>query len=108
MGKFSEIQEEAGTSPTNFTSEVDIDNISERLLRFHRSNYYTWWADNKERFPTLSKLAQRYISAPPTSAPSERLFSGAAEIYYDQRNRLAPERAEILLFIKNNYTLAKS
>ena len=40
---FSEILEEAGTSPTDFRSEVDIDKyLSEPLLKFHRSNCYTW------------------------------------------------------------------
>ena len=107
---FSEILEEAGTSPTDFRSEVDIDKyLSEPLLKFHRSNCYTWWAENKERFPALAKLAQRFLSATSTctSVPSEQLFSGAGEIYYDRRNRLAPERAETLIFIKNNFTVAK-
>ena len=103
---FSEILEEAGISPTDFRSEVDIDKyLSEPLLKFHRTNCYKWWAENKEWFPALAKLAQRYLSAPPTTVPSEQLFAGAGEIYYDRRNRLAPERAEILLFIKSNFTL---
>ena len=59
---------------------------------------------DKEQFPALAKLVQRYLSAPPTSVPSERLFSGAGEIY-DWCNRLTSERAETLLFIKNNFTL---
>ena len=59
----------------------------------------------REQVPALAKLAQCYLSAPPTSVPSEQLFSGAGEIYYDWCNRLAPERAETLLFIKNNFTL---
>ena len=36
---------------------------------------------------------------------SERLFSGAGDVYDDKRNRLAPEKAEMLLFIKNNFSL---
>ena len=103
---FSEILEEAGASPTEFNPELDIDKyLSEPLIAFHRSNCYTWWTENSTRFPALAKLAQRYLSAPATSVPSERLFSGAGEVYYDQRNRLAPERAEMLLFIKNNFSL---
>ena len=33
------------------------------------------------------------------------LFSGAGDVYDDKRNRLAPEKAEMLLFIKNNFSL---
>ena len=39
---FSEILEKAGTSPTDFRSEVDIDKyLPEPLLKFHTSNCYT-------------------------------------------------------------------
>ena len=77
--------------------------FSEPVLEFHRSNCFTWWNDNKNRFPLLAKLAQRYLAAPPTSVPSERVFSGASDIYDEKRNRLSPEKAETLLFIKNNF-----
>lgn len=79
--------------------------LAEPLIPFHRVNSYSWWAENKIRFPPLAKLAQRYLSVPPTSVPSERLFSGAGEIYDPKTNRLAPERAEMLLFIKTNLPL---
>lgn len=55
------------------------------------------------RFPGIAKLAQQYLGAPPTSVPPERLFSGASDIYDEKRTRLLPEKAETLLFIKNNY-----
>ena len=46
---FSEIR-----SPTDFRSEVDIDKyLSEPLLKFHISNCYTWWAENKEQAVTV-------------------------------------------------------
>ena len=79
--------------------------LSEPLLEFHSSNCFTWWNNNKSRFPLLAKMAQRYLTAPPTSVPSERVFSGASDIYDEKRNRLSPEKAEVLLFIKNNFKL---
>ena len=64
-----------------------------------------WWAESKGWFLTFAKLSMKYLSAPPVSAPSERVFSSAGDIYDEKRNRLAPDRAEMLLFIKNNFPL---
>ena len=101
---FADILEEAGVEVNTHNAIVD-KYLAEPLIPFHRGNSFCWWAENKIHFPHLSKLAQRYLSTPPTSVPSERLFSGAGEIYDPKKNRLAPERAEMLFFIKNNLTL---
>ena len=102
---FSEILQEAGASIDNSGNEVDIY-FSEPLIEFHGGEHsLNWWATNKFRFPVLAKLARRYLSAPPTSVPSERLFSVAGDIYDEKRNRLSPEHAEVLLFIKSNFHL---
>ena len=102
---FSEILEEAGAEIDSTYNSVVDKYLAEPLITFHRGNSFTWWEENKPRFLPLAKLAQRYLSAPPTSVPSERLFSGAGDIYDEKRNRLAPERAESLLFIKNNFNV---
>ena len=101
---FAEILEEAGVEVDTCNAVVD-KYLAEPLIPFHRGNSLSWWAENKIRFPALAKLSPKHLSAPPTSVPSERLFSGAGEIYDPKRNRLAPERAEMLLFIKNNLKL---
>ena len=67
---------------------------------------FTWWSQHKARFPLLSRLARRYLSATATSVPSERLFSLAGNVYVEHRNRILPEHAETLLFIKGNYSFA--
>ena len=104
---FSEILEEAGVEVDSTYNSLVDKYLTEPLIPFHRENSYIWWAENKTRFPPLAQLALRYLSSPPTSVPSETLFSTAGDIYDEKRNRLAPERAKMLMFIKKNFTLGK-
>ncbi|XP_059395424.1 zinc finger BED domain-containing protein 4-like [Carassius carassius] len=64
-----------------------------------------YWAVNKVRFPTLAKMASRYLSAPCSSVDSERLFSSVSHIVNDNRNRITADHAEMILFIKKNLPL---
>jgi len=50
----------------------------------------------------LSKAAQRFLSSPATSVPSERLFSSAGDICLDKRTCLLAENVERLVFLKAN------
>ena len=47
-------------------------------------------------------MAVTYLTPPPTSVDVERLFSIAAQIASDKRNRLNPANAEIILFLREN------
>jgi len=47
-------------------------------------------------------LAERILNIPATSAPSEQVFSVAANIIDIKRARLTPENSNILLFLKEN------
>jgi len=60
---------------------------------------------NHHLYPNIAHVAKRYLCAPPTSVASERLFSSASRVYTDRRNRLAPKKADMLLFIKHNLAL---
>ena len=44
---------------------------------------------NSNRYPVLSAPDKQYLSAPPTSVPSEHVFSTAGDILTDKRNRLS-------------------
>ncbi|GBC04414.1 hypothetical protein RclHR1_05670016 [Rhizophagus clarus] len=61
-----------------------------------------WWRDHRSSYPILSKLAQKYLSIPFTSVPSERLFSDAGNHISAKRTRLAPELVDRILFLKRN------
>ena len=61
-----------------------------------------WWAANKNNFKQLAPIAQKYLSCPPSSVESERLFSCGGQVYSPRRNRLAPETREMLMFLQYN------
>ncbi len=61
-----------------------------------------YWQANKERFPALAEGAQAYLCTPCTSMDSERLFSTAAHVVAEKRNRLTSKNAQMLIFIKKN------
>jgi len=62
----------------------------------------SYWLANRNRYPVLSALARRYLSAPPTIVPSKRVMSTAGDVLTDSRNRLSPDNVEKLLIMKEN------
>jgi len=64
-----------------------------------------YWKRNKEKLPTLAKLAKEYLGLTATSAPAERLFSIAGNFYTAKRNLLGPNTFRSLVFIKCNEDL---
>jgi len=63
----------------------------------------SYW--NSSQFPSLEPAARKYLSAPPTSVASEKLFSAAGQIYADRCSNLLGENAEKLLFMAYNIRL---
>ena len=61
-----------------------------------------WWKLNASFFPTLAKLAKKYLCIPATSVKSERVFSTGGYIINNFRSKLLPEHANILVFLANN------
>lgn len=100
-GEGSSISESSAPKAATIQLEAYLGEItvprSEKPLKY--------WAVHKVRFPTLAKMAQKYLSAPCSSVESERLFSLASNVLTDSRNRLMVEHAEMLLFLKKNLPL---
>lgn len=64
-----------------------------------KSDPIKMWEELKLIYPTMYKLAIKYLSVVATSVPSERLFSKAGATVSQQRNRLLGKRLEKLLFL---------
>lgn len=101
-------------NPDKTTSDVDTDDhasvirqtvqcyLSEPRLQ-RNADIYSYW--NSSPYPLLRKAVLKYLSVPPTSVPSEQLFSAAGQIYADRRCNLLGENAEKLLFLTYNIRL---
>lgn len=99
--------QDESTQPTSTSNagSLELDRYLAEPLIPRTSNLSLWWNANKDRYPTLASLARTYLGAPPSSVPSERLFSTAGTIISDHRSRLLPDNAERLIFLKYNCNL---
>ena len=92
--------EEIDDRQENTAIVVSIDQYVVEPRNPPEADPFAWWDINKHRYVSLSNLARIILSAPPTSVPSEHLFSSAGIIYEATRNRLKGDKAEMLLFLK--------
>jgi len=97
--------EEETTTVTSSTSLSVQDSVNKELSDFllepllkRNDDPAIGWKQNKNRYPALSKVAQMYLAPPPTSVPSERLFSVAGDVISEHCARLNCENAENLYF----------
>jgi len=58
-----------------------------------------WWSFHQDKYKLLSQMAIRVLCVPATSAPSERVFSAAGLTIAKDRARLAPTKANELVFL---------
>lgn len=94
---------------TSDSVPVDLDPLSKEIEMYERDTYekrkaspYKWWAANAYRLPLLSKLAMKFLSTPPSSVESERVFSIGTQIYSPKRSRIGGKTAEMLMYIVYN------
>ena len=72
-----------------------------------QDNNLSWWSKFYERSKesrvkmALCSLARMYLTAPPTSTETERLFSSAGRIV-NKRERLTAENLDKLVFLRDN------
>lgn len=65
-----------------------------------------WWQMNQAQFPTMARFARFIHAIPATSAPSERCFSAAGNVYSEKRTSMKPETLNSILLLRSNWDLA--
>ena len=89
------IEESLSAMVTDYLSEPVMDNPENETFM----NPFDYWRKNKEHYSMLAVMAKKYLSAPPSSIPSESLFSDTGS---SRRQCLLAEKLEMLTFIKRN------
>jgi hypothetical protein len=95
-----------GATTSTYTPIASIAEQVDAYMRLplipRTSDPLLFWKKEKKLFPTLSKLARKYLGTPSSSVYSERMFSEMGNIYDEKRNRLLPRNSEKLLFLHHN------
>ena len=83
--------------------DIEIDNYKRKKgCNSLKECPLQWWKKREHQFPTLSRLAKRYLAIPATSVKSERLFSDGGNTITAKRNALLPEFACELILLHAN------
>jgi zinc finger BED domain-containing protein 1 (E3 SUMO-protein ligase ZBED1) len=89
------------------TTELDAYIGLPQLDPLEENDPIIWWKANRHAYPTLAKLARKYLAIKATSVPSEQLFSAAGNIVTEKRTRLKPKVVSDLIFVKSIHKLAQ-
>ena len=80
--------------------------IREEGISYLENENFTEDLSILKKYPFVQKLFIETNTATPSSAPVERLFSCAGQVFLPRRNRLSDIQFEQLLLLKKNSFLA--
>ncbi|XP_054262254.1 zinc finger BED domain-containing protein 4-like [Macrosteles quadrilineatus] len=69
-------------------------------LEPHNCNVWNFWKVKRLSVPRLGNVANKFLSAPPATVFSERLFSTSGIICDKKRNRLDPHRVQMIIMLE--------
>jgi hypothetical protein len=98
----------AGEKENDLSAHQMIDIEVKRFLNLpcedrSKTDPLKWWSTvGKSLFPTISRVAFKYLIVPATSVPCERLFSIAGQVLSEKRTSLKDETARALICLHEN------
>ncbi len=75
--------------------------LSNRKLDL-KENPLKWWKSHESMYPLMAEVSKKYLCAPATSTPSERVFSKGGRVVTPFRASLKPATVEMLIFLSMN------
>ncbi|XP_078019733.1 uncharacterized protein LOC117255843 isoform X2 [Epinephelus lanceolatus] len=67
-----------------------------------RQDPVAWWWGKRDTLPNLCALSDMYFCVPASSTPSKRVFSCAGHTISQERCRISPEKANMVIFLQKN------
>ncbi|MBW0502006.1 hypothetical protein O181_041721 [Austropuccinia psidii MF-1] len=98
-GIYDELYE--SSTPDQSSLENELNRLLVETSEPKSTDVLVFWQTQRHLFPTLGKMAQKFLSIPATSAPSERIFSIGRKILTFQQACLSPMHVEQLACIKD-------
>jgi hypothetical protein len=65
-------------------------------------NSYSWWRDNRLKYPSVAVVARAHLGIPATSVASERVFSKCGRVCSERRSLLSAQHVQQLVFLSKN------
>ena len=86
----SRLQTSSQQTPSTFAF-VEMDQYLKAPLLPRKEDPLQWWHDNSHIYPTIAKVASKYLSMLVTSVLSKRLFGKAGEVISQRRSSPKPK-----------------
>jgi hypothetical protein len=92
---------------SNIKGKIQIKDVVDSFLKdslgYNKfSDELVYWKAKEKEYPVLAQLTRNYLGIPLSSSASERLFSESGNIVTEKRNRLNPEKVNMLVFLNKN------
>ena len=84
--------------------QTEVDNYCKTLCLPEEADPLSFWnwKCHAEQYPSLAKLAPKFLCIPASSAPVERLFSTSGKIFCPDRCHQTDQNSEHLMFFRCN------
>ncbi|XP_049319320.1 E3 SUMO-protein ligase ZBED1-like [Astyanax mexicanus] len=97
-----EVKESKANSNVTTDAIIEVQRYLSEVNTPRSQDPLQYWKTQRLNYPTLYKLAIKYLCTPSSSVPCERVFSKTGEIVCKRRNRLGPNLLKQLMFLNKN------